>query len=261
MSKFLVGVLTTIDAQKAKRCVDSIQCKDVDIIVIVNSFDPNYLKQVEESCVGHTVIQTDCNGTPGQGKNSVLDYFIQSNAEYLFPIDGDDYYIVGGVKQLIRYINVLEPDDVPDVLGQLENKLTYEGKETTWEEFSKIIPSSTFATKSRKNWRILKQLNKLAEDILPFNRFLVLSSHAAKSFRYNEKLKAADDVLASFELYSQTPEINYLLLRGKSLYHYDLHDEGTLHSFVSEDNTENMKPFFKTVSSLDFTGSCTTMIE
>lgn len=261
MSKFLVGILTTRDAEKARRCVDSVDCKDVDIVVIVNSPDPHYLKKVEESCAGYTVIETPCNGTPGKGKNSVLDYFIQKRYQYLLPIDGDDFYTKGAVKQIVRYTKMLEPDTMPDVIGQLQNKMTYGGKETEWKEFAKNMSGSTFAAKSKPNWRMLRQLNKLTEDILPFNRFLLLSSHAAKSFRYNETLKAADDYLAMFELYSQTPGLNYLLLRGKTWYMYDLEEGGTLHAFVSEDNTENMIPFFQKVSNLDFTLSTVTVIE
>ena len=260
MSRFLVGVLTTRDAEKARRCIDSVDCKDVDIVVIVNSPDPHYLKQVEESCAGYTVIETPCNGTPGRGKNSVLDYFIQKRYQYLLPIDGDDYYTKGGIKQLVRYVRMLEPDHMPDVIGQLKNTMTYDGKETEWKEFAKNMSGSTFAAKSKPNWRMLRQLNKLTDDILPFNRFLLLSSHAAKSFRYNETLAAADDYLAMFELYSQSPGINYFLLQGQTFYMYDLEEGGTLHTFVSEDNTKNMVPFFERVGELDFTNSRFTII-
>jgi len=259
VSKFLVGVLTTRDAEKAKRCIDSVDCDDVDIVVIVNSPDPEYLKKVEESCAGYTVIETECNGTPGRGKNSVLDYFIQQRYEYLLPIDGDDYYNKGGIKQLVRYVRMIEPDSMPDVIGQLNNKMTYDGKETEWKEFAKNMSGSTFAARSKPNWRMLRQLNKLTDEILPFNRFLLLSSHAAKSFRYNETLKAADDYLAMFELYSQ-PGINYFLLKDETFYMYDLEEGGTLHAFVSEDNTENMVPFFERVNELDFTNSRVTKL-
>jgi hypothetical protein len=261
VSKFLVGVLTTRDAEKARRCVDSVNCKDVDIVVIVNSPDPHYLKQVEEICAGYTVIETECNGTPGRGKNSVLDYFIQKRYKYLLPIDGDDYYTKGAVKQIVRYTNVLEPDTLPDVIGELQNTMTYAGKETTWKEFAKNMSGSTFAARSKANWRMLRQLNKLTDEILPFNRFLLLSSHAAKSFRYNEILKAADDYLAMFELYNQTPSLKYLLLRNKSWYKYDLEEGGTLHKFVSEDNTENMIPFFQRINELNFTNNRVIIIE
>lgn len=260
MSKFLVGVLTTRDAEKARRCVDSVKCDDVDIVVIVNSPDPEYLKKVEESCAGYTVIETECNGTPGRGKNSVLDYFIQHRYQYLLPIDGDDYYTKGGIKQLVRYVKMIEPDSMPDVIGQLQNTMTYEGKETEWKEFAKNMSGSTFAARSKPNWRMLRQLNKLTDEIMPFNRFLLLSSHAAKSFRYNETLKAADDYLAMFELYSQSPGINYFLLKDETFYMYDLEDGGTLHTFVSEDNTENMIPFFERVNELDFTNSRVTKL-
>ena len=260
MSKFLVGVLTTRDAEKARRCIDSVECDDVDIVVIVNSPDPEYLKKVEESCAGYSVIETECNGTPGRGKNSVLDYFIQKRYQYLLPIDGDDYYTKGGIKQLVRYVRMIEPDSMPDVIGQLQNTMTYEGKETEWKEFAKNMSGSTFAARSKPNWRMLRQLNKLTDEIMPFNRFLLLSSHAAKSFRYNETLKAADDYLAMFELYSQSPGINYFLLKDETFYMYDLEDGGTLHAFVSEDNTENMVPFFERVNELDFTNSRVTKL-
>ena len=256
MSKFLVGVLTTRDAEKARRCVDSVKCDDVDIVVIVNSPDPEYLKKVEESCAGYTVIETECNGTPGKGKNSVLDYFIQHRYQYLLPIDGDDYYTKGSVKQIVRYTTMLDPKDSPDVIGQLINPMSWDGEETNFEDFFAAITSSTFANRSaRPNLRMLRQLKSTMDSILPFNRFLLLSSHAAKSFRYNETLKAADDVMASFELYSQTPELKYYLLKELQFYFYDLEAGGVLHQFVNEANAENMISFFEKVNELDFTNS------
>lgn len=261
MSKFLVGVLTTRDAEKARRCVDSVDCEDVDIVVISNSLDPEYLKKVEGSCAGYTVVETECNGTPGKGKNSVLDYFIQQNYEYLLPIDGDDYYTKGGVKQLVRYVKMLEPENSPDVIGQENNPMTWEGEETNFENFFATITSSTFANRSaRPNLRMLRQLKTTMDNIIPFNRFLLLSSYAAKSFRYNETLKAADDVMASFELYSQTPELRYFLLKNQKFYFYDLEEGGVLHQFVNEANAENMVPFFERVNELDFTNSKVTYL-
>ena len=122
------------------------------------------------------------------------------------------------------------------------------------------MPSKMFAARSKANWRTLRQLNKLAEEVMPFNRFLLLSSVAAKSFRYSETLLAADDYLAMYELYSQ-PSLNYLLLREKNWYYYDLEETGTLHKFVSEDNAENMIPFWQKIATLDFTLSKTIDIQ
>lgn len=261
MSKFLVGVLTTRDAEKARRCVNSVDCEDVDIVVIVNSPDPQYLQQVRESCSGYTVIETECNGTPGKGKNSVLDYFIQHRYQYLLPIDGDDYYNKGAVKQIVRYVKILEPEYLPDVFGDLKNSMTYKGEKTTWKEFADKMSGSSFAARSKTNWKLLRTLNKFTNEVLPFNRFLLLSSHAAKNFRYNEILKAADDYLAIYELYSQTPALNYFLIKNKEWYHYDLDDGGTLHKFVSEDNEEDLNTFLDISKTLDFTNSKAIYIE
>jgi hypothetical protein len=122
------------------------------------------------------------------------------------------------------------------------------------------MPSKMLAAKSKANWRILRQLNKLTEEVMPFNRFLLLSSVAANSFRYSETLLAADDYLAMYELYSQ-PSLNYILLKEKNLYYYDLDEGGTLHKFVSEDNTENMISFWQKIATLDFTSSKTISIQ
>ena len=258
MSKFLVGVLTTRDAEKARRCVDSVNCEDVDIVVIVNSPDPHYLKKVEESCAGYTVIETPCNGTPGRGKNSVLDYFIEKKYEYLLPIDGDDFYTKGAVKQIVRYCNML--DDL-DVLGQLKNTMTYKGKETDWKDFYATMAGSSFAAKSRVNCRAIRQFNKLTSEIIPFNRLLVLSKFAAKNFRYREDILVADDLLVIFELYSNN-NLKYYLLQNRNWYYYDLEDGGVLQTFASDENGgEKMKPFFDRVRELDFTNSTVTVIE
>ena len=258
MAKFLVGVLTTRDAEKAKRCIDSINSDKVDVVVIVNSPDPDYFKKVEESCAGYTIIETPCNGTPGKGKNSVLDYFIQKRYDYLLPIDGDDFYTKGAVKQIVRYVEMLE--DV-DVLGQLENTMSYRGKETVWKDFSKNMASGTFAAKSRANWRTIRQFNRLTDEIFPFNRILVLSKYAATNFRYNEEILVADDLLANFVLYANT-KLKYYLLQNRNWYYYDLTDGGVLQTFATNEvNSDNIKPFFDKIKELDFSISKATVIE
>lgn len=258
MAKFLVGVLTTRDAEKTKRCIDSINSDKVDVVVIVNSPDPGYLRQVEERCAGYKVIETLCNGTPGKGKNSVLDYFIQHRYDYLLPIDGDDFYTEGAVKQIVRYVNMIE--DV-DVLGQLENTMSYKGKETVWKDFSKNMASGTFAAKSRANWRTIRQFNRLTDEVFPFNRLLVLSQYAAKNFRYNEEILVADDLLANFVLYANN-NLKYYLLKNRNWYYYDLTDGGVLQTFATnESNSDNIKPFFDKIKELDFSMSKATIIE
>lgn len=257
MAKFLVGILTTRDAEKAKRCIDSVNSNSVDIVVIVNSPDPEYLKKVEESCAGHTIIQTECNGTPGKGKNSVLQYFVDSEYDYLLPIDGDDFYTNNGVRQIVRYTNLL--GDV-DVMGQLDNRMSYKGEQTDWETFSANMAGGTFAAKSRSNWRMIRQFNKLTTEVFPFNRILVFSKKAAIRFRYNETIRVADDLLANLELYCDTA-INYYTVKEKQWYFYDLTDGGILQSFAAnDDNKENMEPFFQRIQELDFDKGTSRMV-
>lgn len=125
----LTAILTSGDFGRLARAIDSVECQtpsqifDIknEIVVIVNTQDPNYANEVltKLSPKGYTVVVTESDGTPGTGKNSVFDYFRErtekgDHFDYLFQIDGDDFLYPSAFWQLTE---VLKKSDMADVIS------------------------------------------------------------------------------------------------------------------------------------------------
>ena len=100
--KIHIGILTSSDAKKAQRAMNSALAQktyfpEVMVSIIVNSTKGYYFDEVvdlvrEECDSGEVqVVETDSNGKPGMGKNSAFDYMMESEADYYMLIDGDDF--------------------------------------------------------------------------------------------------------------------------------------------------------------------------
>lgn len=70
-----------------------------DAVVVINTPDSEYEKAVSKWCSDRNIEHhiTECNGTPGKGKNELLKIFLQSNDDYMVQIDGDDMLTPYGV--------------------------------------------------------------------------------------------------------------------------------------------------------------------
>lgn len=111
--RILVGILTSSKPDLAKLCYDSVasQHPSQDIVVIVNSTNPHHLEDVRSQMPPNTNIQeTESNGKPGKGHNSVLRYFRDHpEYDYLVMVDGDDFLYPRALSRLEHYLNY-EPD-------------------------------------------------------------------------------------------------------------------------------------------------------
>ena len=114
--RILISILTSSKPDLAKLCYDSIVSQEsnplnTDIVVIVNSTNPDHLEDIRQLMPPNTNIQeTESNGRPGKGHNSVLHYF-QQHAEYDYCIlvDGDDFLYPRALSRLEHYLKY-EPD-------------------------------------------------------------------------------------------------------------------------------------------------------
>lgn len=249
VDKIVVGILTTREVKKVIRCIESVENENVDIVIIVNTSDPHYLKQVQDSCPNYTVIETPCNGTAGKGKQSVLDWFKSTDYDYLLPIDGDDFYNKDGVNYLVRYIKNFEPD----VIGQFTNSMTVNGKETTWEDFGQNIVDPEYGwaeTSNKKTILSLIKIRDITNRTLPFNRFLALSRKAIEKHSYRTDMMLFEDLLLALELYADS-ELSYYLVKTRQIYRYDLNSVGVLYTYVNGDYSDTIRPFFDTFEKLN----------
>jgi len=151
--KILAGILTSRETDDIVRAIKSAQHRDVSIVVIVNTNDNELYESVKTKVAELKVVdvvKTQSNGNPGKGKNSVISYFKKTDYTHLIPIDGDDYLAKDGIKYLVKYIKILEPD----VVGQGNNKMSIGDLNTTWEDFGQNIVDPKY------NWSDLEEVSK-----------------------------------------------------------------------------------------------------
>jgi hypothetical protein len=112
--RILVSILTSSKPDLAKLCHDSVasQLRTEDsIVVIVNSTNPDHITDIRRLLPPGTNIQeTESNGKPGKGHNSVLRYFrSQPQYDYCVIVDGDDFLYPRALNRLHKYL-LYEPD-------------------------------------------------------------------------------------------------------------------------------------------------------
>jgi len=120
--RLLLSILTSSKSDLAKLCYDSVKNQEmmspinssnieIDIVVIVNSTNPEHINDIRLLFPPDTNIQeTESNGKPGKGHNSVLRYFqTQPQYDYCVIIDGDDFLYPRALSRLQHYLRY-EPD-------------------------------------------------------------------------------------------------------------------------------------------------------
>ena len=116
--KVLVSILTSSKPELLKLCYESILGQEppsfeYDIVVVVNSKNSEYIDAVRRILPPYVdVVETESNGRPGKGHNSVLYHFASRESyDYCIIIDGDDFLYPRALVRLQHYLKYN-----PDVL-------------------------------------------------------------------------------------------------------------------------------------------------
>ena len=247
MTKLLVAVLTSGKPEKLARCLKSVNSNSSphERIVVINTTDNDYTSQATQIAFEHgfPVRVTESNGTPGRGKNSVLEHFLSTDADWLMQIDGDDY-ISDGCLSRIHYEIENNDFDIGCLVGG--HAVRPSGKIIKLNEVEllpKVIRHAMKWTKeeqeyyiSYKNFIRSKTFNEEA-----FNRMIVYNRHAAKH-RYNERLDIAEDLLYFLQARKifSIREINTTV--EDFIYMYDFTDDGAvMESLANKTMISNIK--------------------
>jgi hypothetical protein len=85
-----------------------------DLVIVINTLDEAFEELAVLYCLeeGIEYYVTESNGTPSQGKNSVLDLFEKSDNDYMVLVDGDDFLTPHGVWTYKEIANSYKPIDV-----------------------------------------------------------------------------------------------------------------------------------------------------
>ena len=117
-SKFLITLLSSSNAKLLKESYNTIINQknhyfNYTIILVINSLDKNYFQEVsnEFKDIDIEIIETESNGKPGKGHNSLFHIFKKKKQyDYLIPIDGDDFLYPFAFHQLSKIFQNNNPD-------------------------------------------------------------------------------------------------------------------------------------------------------
>ena len=112
--KFFVAILTSSDVESCKLTYDTIINQEnhnleYDIFIIVNTKNTEYYSKIVEEFenvhIPVTIIETESNGYPGKGHNSVLHTFKNTiNYDYCILIDSGDFFYPTAFHNISMYL-------------------------------------------------------------------------------------------------------------------------------------------------------------
>jgi hypothetical protein len=237
--RILVSILTSSKPDLAKLCYDSVASQihsvdtKTDIVVIVNSTNPDHITDIRRILPPGTNIQeTESNGKPGKGHNSILHYFqSQPQYDYCVIVDGDDFLYPRALSRLQHYLRY-EPDILFVAFHDiLQSELPPTNSNVPFITFrNKCVLSYNVEEFTVGEWhRIKGAINPFHKQIDQMNSYARPFAFSRKSVTedidiyYNENLALYDDFivfLKAFELHN-TGKLNIYAAIDTNLYLYN----------------------------------------
>ena len=123
--KFLITLLSSSNSYLLKLSYNTIinQYKhniDYTIILVINSLDTQYYQEVcnEFKDITVEIIETESNGKPGKGHNSLFEIFHKKKEyDYLISVDGDDFLYPYALYQLEKCFSIDKNVDIVCIYG------------------------------------------------------------------------------------------------------------------------------------------------
>ena len=178
-------------------------------VVVINSLDKEYIDTAVSFCVEHGIVHhvTRSDGTPGTGKNSVIDLFLESDEDYIVPIDGDDYITPHGIGFYERMAE----------RGTVDCCVLYR------QEARKISEHGTHYVKYYPFDRSSPEFaNNTIEGILPYYTENQRAPDMETAMRWTlDRMEFNDLMYAHSEARESLCRITFLSRRAAELIHYD----------------------------------------
>lgn len=238
----LVAILvsrSTID--HLDRCIESV--KHSDVVVICNDKDDSVWARCLSSSLSTNLVRTESNGTPGRGKNSCLEYFLETSYNSLIQVDADDLLLPGAVRNLT---NIAEKNDA-DVISLLDSQC-YDGETIVSAEeyfkskqFRKRIPRENRGQVA-DHFGSLERCGRDAS--FWYLGRPVLYSRRGAEIRFQENL--LEDV-SKFQLDLMRSDLNLVFYRNNDIYLYDTTSGNTLQNFLNNISETEIVNFWHNV--------------
>lgn len=215
----LVTLLTNNRLDYLKEAVKSILYQktpslDYTIVIIVNTLNGEYYKEVTKHFTLIKVVRTASNGRPGKGHNSVLDYFKNNKKyDYLVPIDGDDFLYPYALSYIEQYILNSKPIDILTLMytDSLQKSPVFptdnapiihiKNSALLYWHFEK----NPYKTNYRESWYMQRSKSPFICDVCDCHtlaRIILLSREAIQyDLYYNENCALYDDYIANMKVF------------------------------------------------------------
>ena len=251
----LVAVLTSRDATKLTRCIESVLPQTSNVVVVCNTLDFSYVEQARKVAEAYNLefLVTESNGTPAKGKNSVKDYFLTTNYTHLIPVDGDDILLPNAVETILK----ISRERNPDILGLIDGLVLLNNEYipvTEWQDHDVLLMRSIENTDpinlKRLNVHVVKLKRVASEYGNTLNRFILMNKKAASYINFDENISSGEDVKQGMllKLMQRQGKLEYLLLSSQEIYLYDVTDTGACFAACKVDPHLEAKQFWEGIT-------------
>ena len=123
--RFLITLLTSSNERLLKLSYETVINQknhnlDYEVIIVVNSLNSDYYSDVckEFSDYDVEIVETESNGKPGKGHNSLFNVFFERiDYDYMISLDGDDFLYPYALSQLEKCLKMKEKLDIICLYG------------------------------------------------------------------------------------------------------------------------------------------------
>ena len=234
--KFFVAILTSSDTALCKLTYDTIINQDAhnliyDIFIIVNSKNTEYYSNILDTFkdvkIPVKIIQTESNGYPGKGHNSVLNTFRNTiGYDYCILIDSGDFFYPTAFQNLSMYLSYK-----PDILfvsyhDNLSAQISPQNIPHLCID-NKCFLNYNINNITSKIWHEIKGKNPFQHDINQLNtpgRPVLFSKKILEyDILYDENMKLYDDFIVFIKCFELCilKFINMYLLADSDIYLYN----------------------------------------
>lgn len=202
--------LVSRDMPRAIRCLKSCQYQfptenlTVDIVAIINSLDSGFVHDFANWCEDNQIAYkiTRSNGTAPRGKNSILDFFLNSDYDGCSIVDGDDIWYPTSMQQIERHLRrhpgtdllIVKPADT--VISRETQNYIYL-KENTW---GCLWGGNIFSLKYVYGPAAHAMFSEGHMACRNLGGHIFYSRKLAARMRYDEDQLLGEDLLAEFEM-------------------------------------------------------------
>jgi hypothetical protein len=230
--KLLTAVLTSCNLKKLKRALVSIGQLE-DVVIICNTLDEEYYKKVCEDsyCQNFNIVRTQSNGTAAKGKQSVIDYFLNTEYDWITMLDGDDFLGPDGISIVHNTLQNSNADVLftteTIVFPNLQNfHSTKQFHCINWQILSPkfmALANDKVRKQMKTAYKFYSRVKKtLGQKDYTCFRLLCCNKQSAKTIQY-PSIICHEDFNVNFKLLEQATigNLNLLLLVNDSCYIYD----------------------------------------